>query len=140
MNDREIIKELLSGSQLLVDNDRIYYLNESGLRYKYKDRDDDTEWAASKLGIIGGVRTRYFTIHRKGIKEEVLEYNAGDISNTEIYKNLSKLLGGEALRFKDSPRHSIRLMPEGNVLLAPSPGELLYNVIYKPSQIIKRRK
>lgn len=140
MNDREIIKELLSGSKLLVDNYRIYYLNDSGLRYKYKDSDDDVDWPASELGIISGVRTRSFIIHRKGIKEEVLEYNTGDISTTEAYKNLSKLLGGEALKFEDSPRHSIRLMPEGNVLLAPSPGQLLYNVINKPSQIIKRRK
>lgn len=140
MNDREIIKELLSGSQLLVHNSRIYYLNASGLRYKYKDSDDDVDWPSSDLGFICGISPRSLTIHRKGIKEEVLEYNAVDISNTEVYKNLSKLLGGEALKFKDSPRHSIRLMPEGNVLLAPSPGQLLYNVIYKPSQIIKRRK
>jgi len=135
MNHKEIIQELLGGSELKVNDSRLYKLSSDGLVYRYED--DEQEIRAHGIGFL---LTNYnVSVFKRGIKEELLDHFVDDISNSFLYRNLNKLLNGEAIKFEGYERYSIRLMSDNNLLFSPSKGDLESLLLNKNGITIKRR-
>lgn len=136
MNHKEIIQELLGGSELKVNGSRLYKLSSNGLVYRYEE-DGPESYTSHTIGFL--MNSCNVAIFKRGIKEELLDHFVDDISNSFLYRNLNKLLNGEAIKFEGYERYSIRLMSDNNLLFSPSKGDLETLLLNKNGITIKRR-